>query len=139
MSQTTVNQRHGFVELEESAAKQIGFLTTILASVVTLLRIAFSIGITWATLQRYEEKVDNQHAAISELKDNLSDAKKSFSVFGNDHLDMAALEDIDAVCPSGSAVVGILHKSGHMLIRCASLGKAIWTSTDRTTAAPTVR
>src|ERR1700733_13322641 len=123
MSNETPNDgSHSFLQLEESATRQIGFLKVIIGGLGTLLVVAFVIGINWASLQRYEERVDNQHANIAkleadlsdakkEVKQELSDAKKSLSVFGNDHSDMEVSDEIDTVCPSGSAVIGIIHKS----------------------------
>lgn len=134
-SVTTASGSNGLVELEEAAARQIGFLKVIIGGLGSLLVVAFFIGIIWANLKTYEEKVDNQHASIAEIRADISSAKKGLSALGNDYSDMETGDDMVTVCPSGSAIVGIIRRANNMLIRCASLGKAVWAGTGETNGA----
>lgn len=129
------------VQIEKITSTQVGYLRTIIGGLVSLLAVAVAFGIFWANLGRYEEKVENQKKLIADLQGDvsetktsvekeISDAKTRLSGFGNDFRDLLTADDVETVCPSGSAVVGVVHRSGKMFIRCASLGKALWTATN---------
>ena len=111
----------------EYTARHVDFLKTIIGGLVAVLVVAFSSGILWDKLLRYEAVVDRQKEEIGKLRDEIDKFKSNLADLGTPSYEIEITNDSKAsICEAGNVVTGLKRDESKMWMRCSSLGRAVW-------------
>jgi hypothetical protein len=114
----------------EYTARHIDFLKTIIGGLVAVLVVAFSGGILWDQLLRYEAIVNRQKEDINRLGDDIKTFKSNLADLGTPNIASYEIEITNDsksnVCTLGNVVTGVRRDENKLWMRCSSLGRAVW-------------